>query len=370
MATTYSPSLKLSLIGDGEQSGIWGQTTNNNLGTLLEQAITGVTSVVMADATYTLTNFNGVPDESRNAVLVVSGTNNGVRDVVPPLVEKLYTVVNNTTGGYAIRVIGATGTGVNIPNGTACLVYCDGINFYSGLSGAPGNFTASGTVFAVNVTATTNVTAVNVNATGNVAVTTNATVGGTFGVTGATTLTGTATAPTPTYPDNTTKIATTAFVNTAITTAQGIPSGSVFLLYQAAAPTGWTQVTALNDYALRLVSGTGGTTGGTTAFSTVFTNQTPTITTSGTTGATTLTIAQIPSHSHTTVSSGAVWGNPADPGPVQGIPTQGFYMPDGATNVTGNAGASNSHTHTLSASTSSTITLNVRYANIIICSKD
>jgi hypothetical protein len=175
MATTYSTSLKLSLIGDGDQSGIWGQTTNNNLGTLLEQAITGVTSVVMADATYTLTNFNGVPDESRNAVLVVSGTNNGVRDVVPPLVEKLYTVVNNTTGGYAIRVIGTTGTGVNIPSGATCLVYCDGTNFYSGLSGTPGNFTVSGTVFAVNVSATTNVTAVNVNASGNVVATGNVT---------------------------------------------------------------------------------------------------------------------------------------------------------------------------------------------------
>jgi hypothetical protein len=155
MATTYSTSLKLSLIGDGDQSGIWGQTTNSNLGTLLEQAITGVTSVVMADATYTLTSFNGVSDESRNAVLVVTGTNNGVRDLVPPVVEKLYTIVNNTTGGYAIRVIGTTGTGVNVPNGATCLVYCDGTNFNSGLSGTSGNFTVNGSISATgNVTAT------------------------------------------------------------------------------------------------------------------------------------------------------------------------------------------------------------------------
>ena len=33
--TTYSTSLKLTLPGDGELSGIWGQATNNNLGTLL-----------------------------------------------------------------------------------------------------------------------------------------------------------------------------------------------------------------------------------------------------------------------------------------------------------------------------------------------
>jgi hypothetical protein len=154
MASTYSTSLKLTLIGDGDQAGIWGQTTNTNLGTLLEQAITGVTSIVMSDANYTLTNFNGVSDEARNAVLVVTGTNNAQRDLIPPVVEKLYTVVNNTTGGYAIRVIGASGTGVIIPNGATCLVYCDGTNFVNGLSGSAGNFSVAGNISATNVTAT------------------------------------------------------------------------------------------------------------------------------------------------------------------------------------------------------------------------
>jgi hypothetical protein len=148
MASTYSTSLKLTLMGDGDQAGLWGQTTNTNLGTLLEQAITGVTSITMSDANYTLTSFNGVSDEARNAVLVVTGTNNAVRDLIPPVQEKLYTIVNNTTGGYAIRVIGASGTGVNIPNGATCLVYCDGTNFVNGLSGSAGNFTVNGTVIA------------------------------------------------------------------------------------------------------------------------------------------------------------------------------------------------------------------------------
>ena len=146
MASTYSTSLKLTLMGDGDQSGLWGQTTNTNLGTLLEQAITGVQSIAMADANYTLTSFNGISDEARNAVLVVTGTNNAVRDLIPPVVEKLYTIVNNTTGGYAIRVIGASGTGVNIPNGATCLVYCDGTNFVNGLSGSAGNFSVAGNV--------------------------------------------------------------------------------------------------------------------------------------------------------------------------------------------------------------------------------
>jgi len=155
MASTYSTSLKLTLMGDGDQAGLWGQTTNTNLGTLLEQAITGVTSITMSDANYTLTSFNGVTDEARNAVLVVTGTNAAVRDLIPPVVKKLYTVVNNTTGGFAIRVIGGSGTGVNIPNGATCLVYCDGTNFVNGLSGTSGNFTVNGTVTATTVNATT-----------------------------------------------------------------------------------------------------------------------------------------------------------------------------------------------------------------------
>jgi hypothetical protein len=134
MASTYSPSLKITLMGDGDQAGLWGQTTNTNLGTLVEQAITGVVSIVMSNANYTLSNFNGVSDEARNAVLVVSGANSAVRDVIPPVVEKLYTVVNNTSGGFAIRLIGASGTGVSIPPGITTLVYCDGTNFIEAMS--------------------------------------------------------------------------------------------------------------------------------------------------------------------------------------------------------------------------------------------
>ena len=148
MASTFSPSLKLTLMGDGDQAGLWGQTTNTNLGTLIEQAITGVESITMVDANYTLTNFNGITNEARNAVLVVTGTNAAIRDLIPPVQKKLYTIVNNTTGGFAIRVIGVSGTGVSVPNGATCLVYCDGTNFVNGLSGSAGNFSVNGTVTA------------------------------------------------------------------------------------------------------------------------------------------------------------------------------------------------------------------------------
>ena len=218
MATTYSTSLKLALIGDGDQSGIWGQTTNTNLGTLLEQAITGVQSITMVDANYTLTNFNGVTNEARNAVLVVTGTNNAIRDLIPPVVEKLYTIVNNTTGGFAIRVIGGSGTGVNIPNGATCLVYCDGTNFVNGLSGAAGNFTVNGNLAVTGTTALTGATTLSAALTYGGVTLSNAVTGtGSMALSASPTFTGAPIAPTAAPGTNTTQIATTAFVKNQLT---------------------------------------------------------------------------------------------------------------------------------------------------------
>ena len=129
MPSTYSPSLRLELIGSGEQAGTWGATTNTNLGTLLEQSIAGVQPIVMTNANYTLSNLNGLSDEARQAVLVVSGTNAAIRDVIAPLAKKTYIIKNSTTGGFAILIRASSGTSVSIPNGATCTVYCDGTNF-------------------------------------------------------------------------------------------------------------------------------------------------------------------------------------------------------------------------------------------------
>jgi hypothetical protein len=129
MPSTFSPSLRLELIGAGEQIGSWNTTTNSNLGTLLEQSIVGVISVAMANANYTLTNLNGAADEARQAVLVATGTNTAVRDIIAPLVKKVYVIKNNTIGGFAINVRAASGTSACVAFGTSQIVYCDGTNF-------------------------------------------------------------------------------------------------------------------------------------------------------------------------------------------------------------------------------------------------
>jgi hypothetical protein len=222
MASTYSTSLKLTLPGDGDQAGLWGQTTNTNLGTLLEQAITGVQSITMFDANYTLTSFNGITDEARNAVLVVTGTNNAVRDLIPPVVKKLYTIVNSTTGGFAIRVIGASGTGVNIPSGATCLVYCDGTNFVNGLSGTSGNFTVNGALGVTSTSTLSGATTFGAAITYGGVTLANAVTGtGNMVLSASPTFTGTPLSTTAANGTNTTQIATTAFVNAAVTTVIG-----------------------------------------------------------------------------------------------------------------------------------------------------
>ena len=173
MASTYSSRLRIELIGTGEQSGTWGDTTNTNLGTLIDEAVAGVASITMTDANYTLTVANGSTDQSRKAVLVMAGTLSAARDVICPSSQKVYIVKNSTSGGFAITIKTSGGSGISVPNGKTMLVYCDGTNVLSGQDAfaalaITGNLTVGGTL----------------------GVTSNATVGGTLGVTDTTTLTG------------------------------------------------------------------------------------------------------------------------------------------------------------------------------------
>lgn len=127
MASTFSPNLRLELIGTGDQQGTWGATTNTNLGTLLEEAIGGYISVTVSNvADTTLTASNGAADQSRNMVINLVGTITATRNVICPAVEKLYVVKNATTGGFAITFKVSGQTGVTVPNGSTVFIYVDG----------------------------------------------------------------------------------------------------------------------------------------------------------------------------------------------------------------------------------------------------
>lgn len=129
MTTAYSPILKLALPVTGELDGAWGDVVNDNITSMLEEAIAGLASIsTWAGASHTLTTADGTTSESRCAILQCSGAPGAAATVVCPAVTKLYVLKNEVTGGYAVTLKTASGTGISVPNGKAMWLYCDGTN--------------------------------------------------------------------------------------------------------------------------------------------------------------------------------------------------------------------------------------------------
>jgi hypothetical protein len=190
------------------------------------------------------------------------------------------------------------------------------------------------------------------------------------------------TATTQAQSDDTTKVATTAYVRTAISEAQAFPSGTKMLFQQTAAPTGWTKVTSgVDNKALRVVSGSVSS-GGSNAFSNTFasrgitanaanttaagnvsvanttqtgnvsvanTTQTGNVSvsiananTGGTVNSHTLTVAEMPSHNHSVNPSNGAWANYQGTGSIARSNTHA----SSSLGVTlGNTGGGGGHSH-------------------------
>lgn len=106
MPSIYSKNLRIELIGTGEQAGVWGSTTNRNLGTLIEQAITGLESIDLSHGDVTLTVLNSAADQARNASLVFTGLPAGTTTVTIPIVDKRYMVYNKTDQEVQLDMLG------------------------------------------------------------------------------------------------------------------------------------------------------------------------------------------------------------------------------------------------------------------------
>jgi hypothetical protein len=126
MASTYS-NLKIQLMATGENSGTWGNVTNVNLGTALEEAIVGSADVNFssADVTLTLTDTNS-SQSARNLRLNLTGSVGAPQNLIVPAIEKVYIVNNGLT--QIITVKNSTGTGIAVPAGKTMWVYNNGTN--------------------------------------------------------------------------------------------------------------------------------------------------------------------------------------------------------------------------------------------------
>ena len=129
MASTYAPNTGLELIRNGEQSGTWGTTTNNNL-SIVDRLTNGVLEITLSSTSKTLTTGNGSLSEGQYKVIVISGSPGGAATltIAPNTNEHLYFIYNKTnqqitvtqgSGGNVVIPAVATAAGVNI-------VFCDG----------------------------------------------------------------------------------------------------------------------------------------------------------------------------------------------------------------------------------------------------
>ena len=149
-----------------------------------------------------------------------------------------------------------------------------------------------------------------------------------------------------------------------------IPQSSASVFFQSSAPTGWTKSTSYGDYALRVVSGTGGGTGGSTAFSSIFPTSTrpvsvPGVPMSGSVGGHTLSTSELPSHSHPNGGSvGLTYTGGGDVGYSAGWSR--------TSPSTGDTGGGGSHAHPWSGSCDFTGSFDMRilYMDVILCSFD
>lgn len=125
MPSTYS-NLKIELMAQGGNNNQWGNITNSNLGTAMEQAMVGMATISTGFtanvATLTLTNTNALQD-ARAVCLDVTATLTAAGTLNVPAIEKPYLIFNNTSGGFALTVKVTGQTGVSVPNGKKTIVY-------------------------------------------------------------------------------------------------------------------------------------------------------------------------------------------------------------------------------------------------------
>lgn len=281
-----------------------------------------------------------------------------------------------SAGGLAVSANGAAITGNSTVTGTlgvssTLTISAGGLAVSSGGAAITGNSAVTGTF---GVTSTLTASNQLIVSTGGANITGNSIVTGTLGVTSTLTASNglTVSAGGASITGNTTVSGTltaTAFSGP----WADMPSGTVMLFVQTAAPTGWTKSTTYNDRALRVVSGTASA-GGSVAFTTAFASQSV----SGTVGSYTLTTADIPSHTHTATVS--------DPGHFHAFTTggasgSGYASLTQGTNTSQNTdskttgitvsnsstGGGGGHTHSF---TGTAINLAVQYVDAIIATKN
>jgi hypothetical protein len=127
--TNFSPLLGLALPTTGDLSGTWGTVVNVSITDLIDSAIAGTTTL-SADTNVTLSTTNGAANQAREVILLCTGARTGLTTITAPAQSKSYIIVNATSGGQSVKIVGSGPTaGVTVPNGYKVLVAWNGSDF-------------------------------------------------------------------------------------------------------------------------------------------------------------------------------------------------------------------------------------------------
>lgn len=133
--STYSTRLKIELIGSGEQSNAWGNTTNNNFSQSLEQSIAGVYTKNLGSSSspVTLTTNDGpqtqANNEARQAAIIFTGHSSDFI-IQFPAVEKLYFLRNASSSNKITARLGSSGNTFVINPDRNVFLSTDGTNWF------------------------------------------------------------------------------------------------------------------------------------------------------------------------------------------------------------------------------------------------
>lgn len=160
-----------------------------------------------------------------------------------------------------------------------------------------------------------------------------------------------------------TQLTTNANAIASLALALSAPVGTRMVFFQAAAPTGWTQITTYTNHMMRIVGGAGGGAGGSQSPISVSFNHTHT------TAAVALTEAQMPAHSHG-IRMGSDINTVVSVNGFQAVSSSISAAGDGVLSTAGQietkgSGATHSHGNTGQTNFS----FNPYYMDFILCSK-
>ena len=129
MTTASTPLLGLALPVTGELSGVWGDTVNNSITSLLDDAVSGTTTL-SADADVTLSTTVQVANQSRQAIILWTAGGTVTRTITAPAQSKTYVVINKTSSTQSIKLVGVgPTTGITVPAGYKCVAAWNGSDF-------------------------------------------------------------------------------------------------------------------------------------------------------------------------------------------------------------------------------------------------